>query len=129
MGNSRCSCDHKQLFCSNYLLHSPNRTKVHLGPSCIATDTLLCWSLHFSEMALAAERDYMLIAILRFDYFRQLETSFSLIPNIYYMKHPIFRSKTPSVVSVAEFRVPKFRIHSAKSLISLSVYGVPGFCF
>lgn len=46
-------------------------------------------------MVLLAKKDYMLIAILHFDCFGQLRTSFSLIPNIYYTKHLIFGSKTP----------------------------------
>lgn len=129
MGNSGCSCDHKQLFCNNDLLISCNRTKVHLGPSCIATDTSFCWLQYFSRMTWPAEKDYMLITILHFDCFRQLRTSFSLIPNIYYIKHPLFGSKTPSVITVAAFRVPKHCIHSAQSLVSVSVQDIPVFCF
>lgn len=80
-------------------------------------------------MTFPAEKDYMLITILHFDCFRQLRTSFSLIPNIYYIKHPLFRSKTPSVVTVAAFRVPKHCTHSAQSLVSVSVQNIPIFCF
>lgn len=119
MGNSGCSCDHKQLFFNNDLLTSPSRTKVHLGPSCIATEASFCRPQHFSGMVLPAEKDCVLITLLHFDCFRQLRTSINLIPNIYYTKHPRFRSKTPCTVSIATHRVSKLHIRSAQSLISI----------
>lgn len=85
-------------------LSCPNRRKVHLSPSCVATS--LHWLQHVSGMVLPAEKDYMLIVLLHFDCFRLLRTSFSLIPNIYYLKYQLFRSKNLSVVYTAAFSDP-----------------------
>lgn len=106
----------------------PTEQKFIWGPSCIATDASFCRPRHFSGMVLPAEKDCMLITLLHFDGFRQLRTSVSLIPNIYYTKHPLFRSKIPCTVSIAARRSLNC-ISVQPKASSQSVHGIPGFCF